>query len=115
VSISYFGFCKLPVAEAQRRIAFIRRTRPEWFDVILLLYDARTADGPFDRELALPFGIDPQSKFMLSINDKERFSEILRDAIELIYRVFGTDDLVMTREIEQVHPPRQPHPPMKIS
>jgi hypothetical protein len=33
MSISYFGHCKLPVAEAQRRITFIRQAQPEWFDV----------------------------------------------------------------------------------
>jgi len=115
MSISYFGHCRLSVAEAQRRIAFIRRAHPEWFDVILLLYDARAATGPFDRELSLEFGIDPKSMFMLSINDKERFSGCLRDALEFIYQVFGTDDLVITREMEQVHPPRLPHPPMKFS
>jgi hypothetical protein len=92
MSISYFGHCKLPVAEAQRRIVFIRRAQPEWFDVILLLHDARAADGPFDRELSREFGIDPQSIFTLAINDKERFSDILRDALEFIYEVFGTGD-----------------------
>jgi hypothetical protein len=115
VSISYFGLCKLPVPETQRRIAFIRAAYPEWFDVILLLYDARAADGPFDRELAREFGIDPRSMFLLAINDKERFSEILRDALEFIYKVFGTEDLVITHELELLHPPRQAHPPMKIS
>jgi hypothetical protein len=114
MSISYFGLCKLPVAQAQRRIGFIREAQPEWYDVILLLYDARAADGPFDRELSREFGIDPQSMFMLAINDKERFSDILRDALEFIYEVFGTDDLVITHEMELLHPPRQPHPPMKF-
>jgi hypothetical protein len=50
-----------------------------------------------------------------AINDKERFSEILRDALEFIYQVFGTEDLVITHELELLHPPRQAHPPMKIS
>jgi hypothetical protein len=115
MSISYFGHCKLPVTEAQGRIAFIRQAQPEWFDVILLLYDARAADGPFDRELSLELGIVPQSMFMLAINDQERFSAILRDALEFIYAVFGTDNLVITHELELLHPPRRPHPPMKIS
>jgi len=114
MSITYFGLCKLPVSEAQRRIAHIRRANPEWFDVILLLYDARPATGPFDRELALEFGVEPQSIFTLAVNDKERFSAILRDALEFVYEVFGTDDLVITHELELVHPPRQVHPPLKI-
>jgi len=114
MSISYVGLCKLPVAEAQRRIVWIRTAHPGWYDLILLLYDARAPNGPFDREIALEFGVDVQSTFMLAINDKERFSDILRDALEYIYEVFGTDDLVMTWELEHVHPPRQPHRPMKI-
>jgi hypothetical protein len=114
MSISYYGFCKLPVAEAQRRIAFIREQRPAWFDVILLLYDAHPPQKPFGREIAAQFLADVQSTFALAINDKERFSDILRDALEFIYEVFGTDDLVITHEMELVHPPRAPHAGLKI-
>lgn len=114
MSISYYGFCKMPVAEAQRRIAFLRKQKPEWFDVILLLYDASRPHEPIGREIASEFIADPQSVFMLAINDKERFSEILREALEFIYEVFGTDGLVMTHEMELVHAPLRPHPPMKI-
>ena len=115
MSITYYGFCTLPVADAQRRIAYIRKAQPEWYEIILLLYDAREPAKPFGHELALAFGVDAKSTFALAVNDKERFSEILRDALEFIYQVFGTDALVMTHEMELVHPPRQPHPPMKLA
>ncbi len=52
---------------------------------------------------------------MLAINDKERFSDILRDALEFIYAVFGTEDLVLTHEMELLHPPREPTRPRKFS
>jgi hypothetical protein len=114
MSVSYFGFSRLPVADARRRIAFIREQRPEWFDIILLLYDADAPQPPFGPEIAREFIADPQSTFMLTINDKERFSAILRDALEFIYEVFGTDELVLTHQMEVVHPPLRRHPPMKM-
>jgi hypothetical protein len=114
MSITYYSFSKLPAAEAQRRIAHIRETRPQWFEVILLLYDAYPPQKPFGHEIAAEFLAGTQSTFALAINDKERFSDILRDALEFIYVVFGTDDLVITHEMELVHPPVAPHPGLKI-
>ena len=114
MSISYYGFCKLPVAEAQRRIVFLRKQKPEWFDVILLLYDASKPHEPVGREVASGFIANPRSVFTLAVNDKEHFSAILREALEFIYEVFGTGDLVMTHEMELVHPPLRPHLPMKM-
>jgi hypothetical protein len=114
MSITYYGFSKLPAVEAQRRIAHIRKTRPQWFDVTLLLYDAHPPQKPFGHEIAAQFLAGTQSTFALAINDKERFSDILRDALEFIYVVFGTDDLVITHEMELVHPPIAPHPGLKI-
>ena len=114
MSISYYGFSKMPVAETQRRIAFLRKQKPKWFDVILLLYDATGPHEPIGREIASAFIAEPQSVFTLAVNDKERFSDILREALEFIYEVFGTDDLIMTHEMELVHPPLRQHPRMKI-
>jgi hypothetical protein len=114
MSITYYGFSKLPAAEAQRRIAHIRETRPQWFEVILLLYDAYPPQKPFGHEIAAEFLAGTQSTFALAINDKEHFSDILRDALEFIYVVLGTDELVITHEMELVHPPVAPHPGLKI-
>ena len=53
------------------------------------------------RETAREFGIEARSLFMLSVNDKERFSDILPDALKFLYELFGTDTLVMTHGFDR--------------
>jgi len=105
MAIDYFGLTTRDAKEATALIAQARAAHPEWFDVVLLLYDARRMNGPFDRELRDQFGIRAKSMFMLSVNDKERFSDVLSDALAFLYRQFGTDTLVLTRGFESIHPP----------
>ena|SRR6185312_6779972 len=107
MAIDYFGLSTRDAMEATALIAKARAAEPDWFTDILILYDARPADGPFDKETASDFGIAAKSMFMLSVNDKERFSDVLDDAIEALYRLFGADTLVMTNALERVHPPRE--------
>ncbi len=105
MSIDYFGLTTRDAKDATALIVEARAAHPDWFDDILILYDAKPADGPFDKETARDFGIAAKSKFMLSVNDKERFSDVLSDALAFLYRQFGTDTLVLTRGFESIHPP----------
>ena len=114
MSIDYFGHSSRALADAQKRVAHIRAAHPEWFDHILLLYDPRPTDGPFAREIAREFGIDAKTRFMLSVNDKERFSDCLREALEYVYEVFGTDSLVITWALDKIHPPLAHHPGLEM-
>jgi|SRR6185312_4206251 len=114
MSIDYFGHSSRAPADAQKRIVHIRATHPEWFDTILLLYDAK-GPGRFDDETAREFGVEGlQSRFMLSVNDKERFSDCLREALEYVYEVFGTDSLVITWGLDKIHPPLAHHPGVEV-
>jgi hypothetical protein len=112
MSIDFTGHCAYPIAETQRRIAFARRTHPEWFDTILLLYDARDL-GRFGLEIAREFGIEAKCCFLMSVNDKEGLDQV-RDAVEFVYEVFGTHDLVVTWGNDSVRPPLRHYPPMTI-
>lgn len=107
MSIDYFGHSTRDVADAQRLIVRVRSEHPEWFDVVLLLYDARPMDR-FGLETARDFGIEAKSRFMLSVNDKERFSECLDDALDYLYRLFGADTLVITHGLDTIRPPPGP-------
>ena len=111
MSIDFAGHCRLPIAEANRRLAYLRNTRPDWFGGVLAVSDA--ALGRFDREIALEFGVDAQSHFSLHLLNKAWLDEA-RDAVEFVYQVFGTDDLVITYGNDSVRPPLRPYPPMDI-
>ena len=41
---------------------------------------------------------------MLSVNDKDRFSECLADALEFLYEIFGTDTLTITWGLDMIKP-----------
>lgn len=112
MAIDFTGHCALPIAKAQKRIAFLRRARPDWFGGILNLTDAHGL-GPFGLEIAAEFGIAAQSRFSLFVLDKERLAEVGR-AVEFVYQVFGTDDLVVTWGNDSIRPPERPYPPMAI-
>ena len=57
MSIDYYGHCALPIEEAQKRIAFLRRKNPSWFGGMMELTDARSL-APFGYEIAREFGIN---------------------------------------------------------
>lgn len=110
MAIDYFGHYAGTPKEAQRRLDHVRAARPDWFGAILILYDAQTPPEPFGRETSREFGIEAQSRFMLSVNDKERFTDVLSDALELLYETFGTDGFVLTWGLDFIHLPRALHP-----
>ena len=112
VAIDYTGHCALPAEEAGRRIAFARRAHPEWFGRILALTDAGGL-GPFGLEIAAGFGIAARCRFSLFVLDKERLSEV-GEAVEFVYRVFGTANLVITWGNDSIRPPERSYPPMRI-
>lgn len=105
MSIDYFGHSTRDPADAQRLILRARTEHAEWFDVILLLYDAKPMTGPFDREIAADFGVvGAKSRFMLSVNDKEQYFEYLDAALDYLYGLFGADTLVITNGLDKIRP-----------
>ena len=110
MAIDYFGHTTREPKDAQARIERARAAHPDWFDTILLLYDPRPLDKPFDAEISRQFGIEAKCRFMLSVNDKERFGECLDDALEFLYEIFGTDTLTITHGLDTIRPPRRSHP-----
>ena len=115
MSIDYFGHSTRDAADAQKRIEHVRRAHPEWFDYILILYDAKPP-GRFAAEIAREFGVESlKSTFMLSVNDKERFAECLDEALEFLYQVFGTDTLTLTHGLDMIRPPRKPYAATDLS
>jgi len=112
MSIDFTGHCALPRPEAQDRIDFLRQKRPDWFGGVLHLTDADGL-GPFGREIALEFGVEAKCKFSLFLLNKAWLDQC-RDAVEYVYRVFGTDDLVITYGMDSIRPPLAKYPPMKI-
>jgi len=82
VSIDYYGHCTLPIDEAQKRIAFLRRKNPNWFGGMMDLTDARRlAHGGV--EIAREFGITGQCGFGLHLLDKAWLEEH-RAAVEFV-------------------------------
>ena len=110
--VDYYGHCALSVADAQDRIAFLRRTNPDWFGNMMQLTDARQL-SPSGVTIARGFGIAAKSGFGLYPLDPARAAEH-EDAIELVYRVFGTDDLVMSYGMDSVCPSVDDYPAMMI-
>ena len=107
MAIDYFGHCREDAEQAAKRIARARAEHPEWFDVVLLLYDARPFKYRFEAEISREFGIEAKSCFMLSVNDKKRFSDCLDDALDYLYRLFGSGNLVVTHGMDKIRPPPQ--------
>jgi hypothetical protein len=112
VAIDFTGHCRLPVAEAQRRIDYLRRTRPDWFGGVLHLTDAHDL-GPFGAEIAREFGMEARSKFSLHLLNKD-WLDAMRDAVEYVYQVFGTADLVITWGNDTIRPPLREYPGVPI-
>lgn len=108
MSIDYFGHTTRSPKDATALIAQARAAHPEWFDAVLLLYDPRPFKYPFEAETSRDFGIDAKCRFMLSVNDKERFNEFLDDALDYLYALFGTGTLVITHGFDSIRPPRNP-------
>lgn len=104
MSIDYFGHSTRTPEDAQTLVVQARAAHPEWFDQVLLLYDAK-ALSRFGPEIARGFGIGARSCFMLSVNDKELFPDVLDDALDYLYALFGTDTLVITHGLDSIRPP----------
>lgn len=114
MSIDYFGHSSRDVADAKRRTDYAHAAHPDWFGDILILYEPHAPRKPFDAQISREFGIEAKSWFMLSVNDKERFSDCLNDALEFLYRLFGTDELVITHGLDSIRPPLGPYKAMPL-
>ncbi len=112
MAIGFTGHCSYPIQEAQRRIAFLRKSRPEWFGGMMNLTDASDL-GPFGHEIALEFGIDAACNFGLFLLNKD-WLESTRPAVEYLYEVFGTDHLVVTYGMDSIRPPLRSYSAMQI-
>jgi hypothetical protein len=83
LAIDFTGHCGLDIAGAQRLIEHLRSLKPA---------------GPLGRfglEIAREFWMEARSRFLMSVIDKERLDEV-RDAVEMVYKTFGTRRLVVT-------------------
>jgi hypothetical protein len=112
VSIDYYGHCALPVADAQERIAFLRRTNPDWFGTMMELTNARQLSSS-GVAIARGFGIAAKSGFGLYPLDRGRGADC-DAAVELVYQVFGTDNLVMSYGMDSIRPPASDYPAMMV-
>ena len=112
MSIDYYGHRALPIAEAQKRIAILRRHNPKWFGGMMELTDARQLSSS-GTEIARGFGIEAQSGFGLYLLDKTWLAEH-HAAVEFVYQVFGTDDLVISFGMDTIRPPISAYPAMAI-
>jgi hypothetical protein len=112
VSIEYASHCRLPISEAQKRFDDMRKMHPEWYGGMVKLTDASDL-GLFGHEIAMELGMDAKCNFWLLLVNTDRLEQS-REAVELAYRVFGTDDLVITYGMDSVRKPMKARPPMKI-
>lgn len=112
MSIDYTGHCAFPKGEAQRRIDYLRRTRPDWYPDMHHLTDANDL-GRFGAEIAREFGIEAQCVFSIFLLNKD-WLEQSRDAIEFVYEVFGTEKLVITYGNDSVRAPLREYAAMDI-
>jgi hypothetical protein len=111
MSLDYGCHCRLSIPEAQRRIDFLRRTRPELFGGVVHITDASL--GRFDAEIAREFGIEANSKFSIHLLNNAWLDEC-REALEYTYQVFGTRDLVITYGNDSIREPLREYEPMEI-
>lgn len=112
MSIDYTGHCAFPKGEAQRRIDYLRRTRPDWYIDMHKLTDANDL-GPFGAEIARDFSIEAQCVFNLFLLNKDWLDQS-RDAVEFIYQVFGTESLVVTHGNDSIRQPLRDYPAMEL-
>ena len=103
MAIDYTGHCAFPKGEAQRRIDYLRATRPDWYPGMHKLTDARDL-GRFDADIAREFGIEAQCVFNVFMLNKDWLEES-RAAVEFVYEVFGTETLVITYGLDSVRRP----------
>lgn len=113
MSISYTCFSKLTIPQTDTRIAYLRRTHPEWYGGIFHLTNAER--GRFDAEIERELGIVAQCRFALHLLNSD-FSEESWPAVEFVYEVFGTDFVTIAYGMDSIRPPeRGPYLPMKIA
>jgi len=113
VAIDYTGHSAYPAAETISRLAYARREHPEWFDRILLLYDPSPPAAPFVLSLSHQFGIKAKCQFLMSVSDKEQL-RVVDEGLEFIYRLFGTENLVITWGMDSIRPPKASYPGMAV-
>ena len=112
MSIDFTGHCAYPIEEAHARIAYLRRTRPDWFFDMMHLTDAHDL-GPFGHEIAEEFGIDAKCAFSLHLLNSD-WVEHTGPAVEYIYQVFGTERLVITYGTDSIRKPEREYVAMKV-
>ena len=112
MALSHEGHCRLTRKETQRRIDFMRLKHPEWFGGVFHLTDAQGL-GPFGLEIARTFGVEAKCRFNLHLLNHDWLDEA-REALEYVYQVFGTADLLITFENDAPRPPLREYPPMNI-
>ena len=112
MAIDYTGHCAFDNAEAQHRVDYLRRTRPDWYIGMHHLTDAKDL-GPFGAEIARGFGIEARCNFSLHLLNKD-WLEQSSEAVEFLYEVFGTEKLVVTYGMDSVRAPRRQYPAMAI-
>ncbi|NHK28643.1 hypothetical protein FF098_012055 [Parvularcula flava] len=104
MAISFFGHCALPPSEAALLLGEIRGMHPDWFSNVFRMTEAHVPSEPFGKDIARGFGIEAKSGFSLHVIDKSRLDEAMQ-ALDELYRLFGIDKLVITREMDSIHPP----------
>lgn len=112
MSLDYTGLCAFPEGEAQRRIAYLRRTRSDWYPDMHKLTDARPL-GRFDAEIARGFGIEAQCIFNIFLLNNG-WAPHSPPAIEFVYEVFGTEKLVITYGLDSIRAPLRDYPAMDL-
>ncbi|HEY0854473.1 MAG TPA: hypothetical protein VGD86_06575 [Devosia sp.] len=112
MAIDYTGHCAFPKGEAQRRIDYLRLTRPDWYPGMHNLTDARDL-GRFDGEIAREFGIEAKCVFNIFLLNKD-WLDASRDAVEFVYEVFGTEKLVISYGNDSVRKPMREYVGVKI-
>jgi len=112
MSIDYTGHCAFPKGGAQRRIDYLRRTRPDWYPDMHNLTDAQDL-GRFDAEIAREFGIEALCIFNIFLLNKDWLEES-REAVEFVYEVFGTEKLVITYGMDSIRAPLRDYPGVAV-
>lgn len=92
----------------------LRAAHPEWFGALFALDDAAPPSLPFGPGISRDFGIEARSWFRLRILDKERCAGLAGSLVDRLYQVFGTDDLVVTWELDTVQAPARSYPAITL-
>lgn len=105
MAIAYTGHCSLAPDEAQARLASVAASRPDLFGGFYALTAATPPPEPFGAEISRDFGITARSWFRLLRAGKGEVGPPAPEVVDLLYRAFGTEHLVITWELDTVVPP----------